>query len=264
VTIRLVSHNAYWFQGHPYDGDQPGPPNPDVLRLLGTVYTQLEPDVLCIQEVHSLATAEALSEATGLPFLYLAGGRDTQYGVATFSPWRMSTLPVLSSPPAGAQGAVPSKDSGAPTLDRAILRVRLNPPDAPPLLVSNVHLPSDKQRGKEGGAARRLLEVPVAVEPDVASGDSIDVALGDFNEHPDEPCAQLFHSRGYVDAAHLAGQGNLTTNVKGNKRGDQIWVAPHRASTLLNYLALPLETLICSLAGKTHLSDHLPIGIDLQ
>lgn len=247
MVLRLVSHNAYWFQGVPFAGDQPGPAHPEILSGLAQLYTELAPDVLCLQEIQSRATAGALAAILGLDFMYAAGGAYPQYGAAVFSRWEMIASPVPAHAP----------------LDRVILRVRIYPPGRPPLLLSNVHLPSGRQRGPEGGQAQCLAELPVAVTPDAGTGE-VDVALGDFNEPPDGPCAAMLASHGYVDAARSLKQGHVFSNVKGSIRGDQIWLAPHVASGLRRYCIAGRERLAVNWPGKTYLSDHLPVGVELQ
>jgi endonuclease/exonuclease/phosphatase family metal-dependent hydrolase len=248
VSLRLVSHNAFWFQGFPFGGDQPGPANGDVLRALAGLYRELAPDVLCVQEVQSPETATALAEALEMEFVYAPGGGYPQYGAAVYSPW-----PLAGRPSAAVEA-----------LDRIILRVEVAPRERAPLLVANVHLPSNRQRGKAGGAAQRAAEVHVAVAPDPETGRPVDVALGDLNEDPDGPCAGLLAGWGYADAALAQGMGEVASNVKGNKRGDQIWLAPDVARRLERYFVVDGERLAIGWGEKTALSDHLPIGIDLR
>lgn len=60
MRIRLVSHNAFWFQGVPFPSDEPGEPQPEVLEGLLTVYRALEPNLLCLQEVQPVECAQRL------------------------------------------------------------------------------------------------------------------------------------------------------------------------------------------------------------
>jgi endonuclease/exonuclease/phosphatase family metal-dependent hydrolase len=155
-------------------------------------------------------------------------------------------------------------------LDRAILRVRVTLPGTgqAPILISNVHLPSNRQRGREGGAAQRAAELPVAVGPDPETGQPADVALGDFNEDPDGPCGITLTGWGWVDAALADGQDDVPSNARGTKRGDQVWLAPHAAGRLERYFSIEAARLAVAAGsldsqGKTFLSDHLPICVDL-
>jgi endonuclease/exonuclease/phosphatase family metal-dependent hydrolase len=243
-VLRLVSHNVFWLQGAPFVGDRPGPFDPVVLEGLAGVYRELAPDVLCLQEIQSAETAAALGEALGLPHRYSAGGRHAQYGGMVLSRFPLESLPLRE------------------TVDRVIQRFRVAGPGGATLVFANVHLPSNKHRGREGGAAERAAELPLVVGAD---GESTGVALGDFNEPPDGPCARTLASWGYVDAAAHDGQGDRPSSIKGS-RGDHVWLAPDVVASLVRYLAVEAERLAFTHpadATKTHLSDHLPIGVEI-
>src|SRR5438045_1604711 len=106
----------------PFAGDQPGPADPAVLRALAELYRELAPDVLCLQEVQSQETADALAAALGpvlgredaahpahaaalgpalgvpaVRWRYAPGGRHPQYGVAVFSRWPIDVCPLPES-----------------------------------------------------------------------------------------------------------------------------------------------------------------------
>jgi len=148
VTLRLITHNVFWLQGMPFLGDQPGSADPDVLDALSRLYVDLQPDVLCLQEVQSRGVVEALAAALGLGWCYAPGGRYPQYGAAVLSRWEMEVRPTSPA-----------------LLDRVVLRVRVQPVGHASMLISNVHLPSNRQRGPEDGAAQRLAELPASFAP---------------------------------------------------------------------------------------------------
>ena len=125
------------------------------------------------------------------------------------------------------------------------------------LRIANLHLPSSRQLGAEASAAKRISEVDdvLAYEPDVI--------VGDWNEKPGGPLTELMSSRGFVDAAVVSGREDTTSSIGGG-RGDQIWVAKGLASRLVGYGAVDVSDFgVEDVEGKTHVSDHLPIWIDL-
>jgi endonuclease/exonuclease/phosphatase family metal-dependent hydrolase len=186
---------------------------------------------------------------------FTPGGRHPQYGGAVLSRWPIEVL---------------APDD---TVDRIVQRVAVRLPDGHALRLAHVHLPSNRQRGREGGA-ERLAEIQLIV-PDAAAAAAQPraatphVILGDFNERPDDPCATYLGRLGYVDAGQASGQGNVPTSL-GRSRGDQVWLPPAAAPCLARYHVTAKERLAnlppgsAGLPpGKTSLSDHLPVAVDL-
>jgi endonuclease/exonuclease/phosphatase family metal-dependent hydrolase len=258
----------------PFAGDGPGAADPQVVAALVALYRELAPDVLCLQEVQAAAVAHTFGAALGLGAVYAPGGRLTQYGGAVLSRW-----PVQQEPPASSLGerrGASAAASDAPDVDRVSQRLRVLLPGGPALRLAHVHLPSNRQRGPEDGAARRLAEVRlVAAErragaggapPGGAGGEgkaAADVILGDFNERPDGPCARFLGACGYVEAAPAGGRADASSTL-GIRRVDQVWLAPRAARALAGYVAVEAARLAGRPATKTSLSDHLPVGIDLR
>lgn len=256
--IRILCHNVFWFQGVPFATDQPGAAQPEILAALIQLYISMKVDLLCLQEIQNEGTARAVAERVdgdlGAHLLYRPGNVHRQYGALILSRWPLKELP---NPP-------------TPSLDRVIIRVQVQLDGSKPFVLSNVHLPSGRQRGPEGGRAQRLAEIPVAMGIAEGCTHRTDVIVGDFNERPDGPCAELLKAGGYQDAAVLCGAGEEPSTLSGS-RGDQIWVAEQPTQARLfveSYFVVPKEGLAIGSAtgpstGKTFLSDHLPIGIDV-
>ena len=239
--MRILSHNVYWFQGVPFDTDQPGAPNTDILGRLTACYAKIEPDVLCFQELQSVEAFDALKGALGMDGVYRAGGILTQYGGGVFY------------------------TDGAPFMDNSLAQVPAQrvwqivevQMDGESFKVGNVHLPSSRQLGQEAAALKRVAEIDEVLEC------KPDVVVGDWNELPGGPLTDRMTEAGYVDAAVAAGHGDVSSSI-GDKRGDQIWILASHRDRLSGYGAVSVDDFAADgVEGKTHLSDHLPIWIDL-
>lgn len=240
--MRILSHNVYWFQGVPFDTDQPGPPNSTIVERLAKMYADLKADVLCVQELQSQAAFEALSNAVRMAGVYLPGGILTQYGGGLL--YRTGTR------------AADSSSASDPA--QRVWQVVDVPFGGDAVRVANVHLPSARQLGAEAAKEKRVAEIQEVLEhrPDVVGGD--------WNEAPGGPLTERMRAAGYVDAAVEFGQNDVPSGL-GGKRGDQIWVLESRAGHLEGYGSLSAEDLqVSDLNSKHHLSDHLPIWIDLE
>jgi endonuclease/exonuclease/phosphatase family metal-dependent hydrolase len=243
MALRIVSHNAFWFQGASFPSDSPGPPDGRVLHALAALYASLAPDVLCIQEVQDAETFAALAAAARMDGGYSPGRELPQYGGATL--WR--------SPPASHAdwrdaGAVPQRMWQVAALG-----------GTHGLVVANVHLPSARQLSKEIAQQRRLAELEALLSCDPRP----DVLAGDLNEQPGGPVGELLRSHGYADAAEAAGQADRATKVGGG-RGDYVWLSAAATRRLVEYGVAEGEGFRKGVSGGERLSDHLPLWVSLD
>ena len=226
----------FWFQGVPFETDQPEEPNRAVMSALLDLYREMAPDLYCFQELQSEATFRALQEALSLPGGYTPGAMLTQYGVGTL--WEtgrfLSDCREAGDPPQRAWQMV--AEAG--------------------IRVCNVHLPSGRQLGK-AAAGQRVAELAqiLAVVPDVIAGD--------FNEQPGGRMDAFLQEQGYSDAAVLTGKADQPTSIGGG-RGDRIWVHDRVQDRLIAYNVLPRAALETAFAGLRYLSDHLPLWIRMH
>jgi endonuclease/exonuclease/phosphatase family metal-dependent hydrolase len=238
----ILSHNIFWLQGVPFETDEPGDPRADVLEALISVYAEINPDVICLQEVQSRAAFDLIRSAVGMDGTYCPGATLSQYGGATF--WH-SGRPV-------------SDGTGAEDPPQRVRQLsEIDTGQSGSLVVCNVHLPSSRQLGEEGGAARRLEELETATES------MPEVVVGDLNEGPGGAVIGYMGERGYLDAAVLRNKGDVPSSV-GGLRGDQIWIRSDLGVRLAEYSVLPKGDLATQLDAKTYLSDHLPLWIRLE
>jgi len=241
--MRIVSHNAFWFQGVPFTTDRPGAADEGVLAALVAVYRGLGPDVLAVQEIQDARTFDRLGGALGMAGTFCRGAELPQYGGGTF--WRSGIL-LADSRQAGA----------APQRMWQVVRV---PAGQEALVICHVHLPSGRQLGLSAAGARRRAELRTAM----GQTDPPGVVLGDFNEAPGGPLSGRLARAGYVDAADAAQDADRPTGPGGG-RGDQIWVHRNLQGRLAGYGVLPAEAMGAQQAGKQYLSDHFPVWIELD
>jgi len=244
--IRFVSHNVFWFQGSSFATDEPPSPRGEIVEALCALYREMRADVLCLQEVQSEAAARRIADFLDMEWIFRPGGGHPQYGGAVFSRWPMRELPL----------------EGAFVVDRTLLRVEVRPREARPYCLVNIHLPSHRQHGVEGGQKRRLEELGRVV------GEvKTDMLLGDFNERPGGPCSMLLREGGrYHDVAIACFAGEMPTNLSKPPgfRGDQIWLSNSRNGDLAGYFCVSRKRLSLRHEPGTFLSDHLPIGCELH
>ncbi len=257
AVVRIVSHNAFWFQAAPYLGVEPGPPDDAVLWRLADLYTALAPDVLCVQEVQDERTFKALRAAMDMDGRYCPGGELPQYGGAILwrrGPGGSSGPPEYADWRGKARAAPGNRSMPVPQRMWQVLRTSW----AGGLCVANVHLPSARQLTAPEAKRRRLAELTRVLGRDPRPN----VIAGDLNEQPGGPVGELLQSCGYRDAAVVAGQADLPTNVGGG-RGDYIWLSNDVDASLLDYSATAEGGFAAGRPGKQYLSDHLPLRVSL-
>lgn len=245
--LRLLSHNVYWFQGTPFHSKEPRGCDEGVLAQLLELYTELSPDVLCLQEVHEPALAQRLGEGLGMHARHCPGGREPQYGGAllwhgtgAYRDWR-DRAEADGEPFRIWQELVLGEDHPAGALR-----------------ILNVHLPSNSQRTAAEGQQQRVasLERLLALEPDVL--------MGDFNARPDAEELTPLRNAGYVDVAEELELGHLGT-AGHTKRIDYAWVRNRLTARLRSYAVTDLlsQPHRPRDAAKDALSDHWPLCIEL-
>jgi len=241
--MQILSHNCYWFQGHPFDSDAPGAPHEEIFPALVALYRRIGAGLVCLQEVQDEAAFRLLAGELGMDGRHTPGGALPQYGGAVL--WRGG---------GGGELLIDSAATGPPP-QRMWQLAR----SASGLVVANVHLPSARQLGSELAAAARVAEMETVLGADT----SPDVVLGDFNEQPGGPVGGLLSERGYLDAAVL-GDCAARPTALGGGRGDQIWIREGLRASLVEYAVPEPETLATGIAGKKYLSDHLPLWVVLD
>jgi len=239
--LALTTHNAFWFQGFPFEGTDPGGPAEPVFAALAAEYRRLAPDCLCLQEVQSEAAARRLAAELGMSAAWCPGGELPQYGLAV-----LARLPVE---------ARDWRSTGF-TPERGWLLAR-----AGRLLVANVHLPSGRQSGSARARAQRIEELREVLRQDP------DVLVGDLNERPGGEVWRFLAGRGYADAAEATGAGHLATGRSRQppKRTDYAWVRSGLAAGL-EYAVVAEEDFgaPAGAAGLSLLSDHFPVTVGLR
>jgi len=240
-SLRIACNNAFWFQGVPFEPDEPGPPVAEIFDALVERYRSLRADLLCLQEVQSPEVAEMLGAAVGMPARYCPGRVRSQYGVATLTALAVS---------------VEDWRNRDVSVDRAWQVVTLQEGPFTGLRVANVHLPSGRQTGPEETVLLKKTELGdvLSLKPDVV--------CGDMNEQPGGLVCRIMHDAGYLDAAEAMGRADLVTNIAG-RRGDFIFVRSDGRFILRAYGVVDRDRWTGPTGSKAFLSDHLPLWIDL-
>jgi len=241
--MKIVTHNAYWFQGMPSRWGKERPaPHDDILAGLAGLYRSLEVDVLCIQEAPDANTVTHLAGDLGMEgHLYGAGGILHAYGGAML---------VRN----GATLRNQTDGSGGPH-ERVCLEAHVRVCAGRLLRIVNLHLPSNRYDAVDVAAERRVSELSRLLDRDPRP----DVIAGDMNSPPGEEVSHTLLAAGYVDAAELAQQGDRPTTR--SRRIDYVWLAPDVAEGLASYEVID-DDRFCAPGGGL-LSDHFPICVRL-
>ena len=242
LAIRILCHNVFWFQGYPFEPDTPGDPLPVILKALATIYKQILPDVFCLQEIQSHSTFEAVCKAFDMKGYYSPGHDLSQYGGC-----------ILCNRP----GTVKSSETSSFSTNRFWQILSYPSENGKDLRIANVHLPSDRHLGAMGGLRQRLRELEhiVALKPQVV--------CGDFNERPHGAVSEFMNKHMYTDSAVKTQNEDVCSAISG-RRGDYIWVHETMADRIKAYDCIAPSKFTTDVKGKTFISDHLPIWIDLE
>ncbi len=240
--MRVLSHNAYWFQGHPFKGANPPDTNTDVLHALTALYQSLNPSLLCLQEVQSQTAFSNLTAQLNTPGFYTPGNL-LPYGAASFS----TSAKLLAD------------SSSAAHPPQRVWQLLQIPWHFTRITIANCHLPSARQLPAPQAALQRVYELQSILQLNPTP----DILLGDFNEQLPGPASDLLSSHGYIDAATLFQKTSHVTNIK-NRRGDFIWIHQTLAPFITAYNVASENMMRSILPGITHLSDHFPLWIDIE
>lgn len=243
----VLSHNVFWFQGVPFLTDTPPAPDAEVLKRLCAIYQARDPDVICLQEIQNWETFEQVAGNLGMSGCYCPGSALPQYGGAVF--WR-----------ADSGREVRNSQAAAIKTQRMWQMVEVHG-GVGRVQVCNLHLPSERQLGPARSAAQRKAELEDAIRN---GREGPDLIVGDFNEQPAGAIAECLEQNGYLDAAVVPDQAGLPTTLGGG-RGDYIWISRKmRGGCTLTHGVARKQELACQEAGKTYLSDHLPLWLTLE
>ncbi|MBI5090827.1 MAG: endonuclease/exonuclease/phosphatase family protein [Candidatus Hydrogenedentes bacterium] len=242
--ITIVSHNAFWFQGHPFETDAPEDPVSEIVAGLEGLYRSKTPDVICLQEIQSEFAFRCAREALDMDGAYCPGGHYSQYGGATL--WRRGKLIVDIR----SVNRLPQRMWQITAVARH---------GAEPLTVANVHLASARHLGEDGAAPSRIQDLEQMLTQKVRPL----VVAGDFNEAPDGGASEYMASQGYVDTAPLTSHPEISTGIN-KARSDQIWVHRSLREHVEEFGVIAREELKTTAAGKELLSDHQPLWLRLK
>lgn len=241
AAVTVVSHNAFWFQGVPYPGAEPGSVNEAVFAQLMEIYQSLSPDLLCLQEVHEQAIAERIGGILNMRCHYTPGCRERVYGGATF--WSSRAQVRVRD----------FRDDASLTPFRSWQRVTWRIPGGT-VCLTHLHLPSPRSTGGSDVESVQERELNrFVLQTDFRS----DVILGDFNARADAPHVQALRHYGYHDAAALG------SFPPGPGLFDQIWLSEAMSRQCFKYRVVNLdaEQYRPRDAHKSRLSDHDPVMV---
>lgn len=245
MIAKILSHNVYWFQGCPFIGDRPGPPNGKVFEELCGLYQQASAAILCLQEVQCEQTALSVSRAMKMDVTYTPGNISRPYGslIATNL------------------GSITHDEDLSPSRFERSFSVAEIAVCSSTLKVGCVHLTSGRQTGASGAPAVRRAEITEFLE---THGSTTDVLAGDFNENPDGDVAKILKDSGFLDSATLFGMESIATTVHSPNRRDIIWIKEHLRERILDYGVMREEIMLSNGQKMNSLSDHCPLWISLS
>jgi endonuclease/exonuclease/phosphatase family metal-dependent hydrolase len=248
ATLTIISHNAFWMQGVPFEGKNPVGVTAGVIDVLVELYRAQRPDLICLQEIHTPQVAGQIADALEMRVHHTPGDRQPAYGGAVL--WR----------PDAAVSVRDHRDRGDLSCFRVWQQITWAGRDRS-LRLTNVHLPSRAAVNRQPVAHIQQDEL----RQQLASGFDSQVILGDFNAAPDSETAAVLRQAGYCDSAVLAGKTDLPSSA-GGKRVDQAWLAGQFTARLRHYDVIDLrnETWRPRCDHKTQASDHFPLRLVVE
>jgi len=242
----ILSHNTFWFQGYPFRKDNPDKPDREILNRICTIYKDIKPDIICLQEIQNLETFQIVSDKLEMPGCYCPGIELPQYGGSVF--WQ----------PDGGRLIFDSNSSSFRT-QRMWQIVEFG--DSNNLFkICNIHLPSKRQLGPERAEEQRLTELKDSIQ---SVKTELDIIAGDFNEQPNGPLSKYLESQDYLDTAIISLSTEAVTTI-GGSRSDNIWINKKIEDKFLKFNFVHKKDFAHHNDGKEFLSDHLPIWITLE
>ncbi|PCJ59258.1 MAG: hypothetical protein COA79_11200 [Planctomycetota bacterium] len=241
--FKLLSQNVFWYQGVPFESDQPQNANQKILKYLSEIYLSENIDLYCFQEIQSQETVNSLKSLLSIEGVYTPGNQLRQYGGGVLS-----------------KNIIESIESNDLNFDRLIQISNISFQETQ-LKISNLHLPSNRHLGVEGSKKKKINEMTALL----LSHSDLDIICGDFNDYEGSEIYSFMSKNGYFDSADILNKKHLTTGItEKKKRGDFIWINSELKNNIVNYEVIPKEKLIPSGINKTFLSDHLPVIITLE
>lgn len=247
-----------------------GPPKPQKeLRPLGRMVTQVDADLLALQEVGSRATLAAFNDTLAQPYPYLAcvngnSNRSIHLGVLSRLPLALTSHAHLPLPDMDGAALVP-----AARLQRDVLLAQANLADGRCLALFNVHLKSRADHAESHFSATdiRAAEVRLLVtllrQYLQQHPEHLLVLTGDFNDVPRSevlaPLAEVPLIDPQDDMLRRAGRNPSTYWPKRRTRFDRIFVSGH---TQVSVLPDSPQIHISHMARTA--SDHYPVSLVLR
>ena len=229
--LTIVSHNAFWFQGHPFETDAPGDPLDGIVEGLVALYRAKAPDVICLQEIQSEFAFRRIREALGMSGAYCPGGHFSQYGGATF--WR--------------RGRVVADIRSVSRLPQRMWQITsIARHGTEPLTIANIHLASARHLGEGGAAPSRIQDLEQLLSQKARPV----VVAGDFNEAPDGGVSEYLSAQGYVDTAPLTSHPDISTGIN-KARSDQIWIQDGAQDQVREFGIFAREALATALPARS-------------
>ena len=237
--MKLLCHNAYWFQGHPSRwGAERVADVPEVLDALTMLYASEGCDVVCLQEVQRSELAGTLARDLAMPTCFHApGGMRPDYGGAVLSRLRARCRDC-------------ARMDGHSPHERTHLRASIEW-QGELLEVAVIHLPSNRYaESPEAGTAARVDELKRIL----TESPRPNVIVGDMNCRPDSAPYRLVQDAGFADAS------------AGSHGVDYVWLDATCARRLTRFAVLDSGA-FCRTTPEGavwRLSDHAPLIIELR
>ena len=241
--MKILSNNIYWLQGYPSASNAPDPAKPSVLKELINIYQQINPDIVCLQEIQDQKTFEMLRDALHKSGVYCPGNNFPSYGGACFA----TTVNTLNN-------SSMNKDNS----DRFWLMAQLASGPKTFTLMT-LHLPSNLSRDHESATQKRQEELN-----SILHDHTPDIICGDFNQRPNNQLSEFMDSHSYCDAAVITNNQDLSSCPKTGTRIDHFWVKKehaHKINSLSNVAPMHFRS---HAEDRMYISDHLPIILDID
>jgi len=256
ASIRVIQYNIRSFEGFAEKWDRCNDvvKRGQMLERFAMELALYDPDLICLEEVPSEASAARLAARMGMHYAHFKGGWKSKGWPEGISGAVLSKYPIIE---AKAHPSLNWTDRPEDLFTRFWGRVVLDTP-AGPLAVHAMH----GYHKDSNVRLRELAEVLPVVQKDVRAGMSV-ILLGDLNHEPDSPEYRQIAAAGLVDSfAGLTGVDLRTCpSTVRKERIDYIWSAGPISKRLVSAKVLFEGAFRTNPDDPTSyaLSDHVPV-----
>ncbi|PCJ57603.1 MAG: hypothetical protein COA79_15265 [Planctomycetota bacterium] len=241
--MKIITNNIFWLQGYPSPNNAPDEPEILILKELVELYSNIQPDILCLQEIQNDKTFQLINSSFNMKGLYTKGKAKPHYGGAIFSDYIEH---------------IDNSNASDLDVERFWELVSFND-NKSSIEILNLHLPSDRFNENEKAHDKRCSELE-----SILSKSNPDIICGDFNQRPNKQLTKIMNNSGYYDVAEHTHNQDLATCPKSGTRLDYFWIKTEHLIKVQSLDTIFPNKFYSKVANRIYISDHLPLILNID